>query len=1245
MEFKFPVVQAEGKEYTAEELYGKLSQEDSGYYLLSANQFWHGGVHFTSKHFAQHITDAPIQAIAKGTVIAYRINKDYLLIEDDEVIAVPPEKGGYQYSSGFCLIKHTIPYERKKTEQEKQQEIQQQVQQTTEQLKDQHITVQGSSPRTYRNEEGTTGGKIGTYPVGTKLDILSVSDAPKDGYYFAKVRETGKTAATDEHYIALLDKEGKPVANNDGKAFFELPASSTATFTAQQSAEQTTQNTNTQTSETTPTDTNNNQTDDTNKQEPPPTTFNLDFYSLYMHLCAYEDYLPPKKDQQQEAKPETITINATGLNVRDKQRDEANCTLLGTISNGATLEVLKSKVSSNKQFTDVKGKIISGAVTKGTTQVAKAGDTVWVPTKQGNKSFIKDNKQPTPKEKTRPSYWQGTVTAKVKKADGITIWKTYGNNELKAELGKINQGNQFTFDSTQTKIISQTGKPDLLVAECTAIGTFTFRGNGEQPTGTFWTTVDKDSIIREKVEPTVFDTVVPCQVEVIAGEGLGYLGIYETPSKMCEINKKRQVHVEIFTPDLKTVEFLLNNPFKLTGKKYIKIAKGTQLLGLLPAERPEPAIPVQTTPAPQASPIPDYTVTRDHYLAIDTLKAKKQLNGKEWYEIAVEKHTGYIAKEGLEEIDQHEWAKLGFQMVQEVNTNADGYLDPNLMPPIFQQIYNKIDTDGDGKLQQSELKAALQNLEIRDQWSKLIAFHPSEWKTDTKPLLARFTQLLTNPQASEEAQAAAKKLLVQETQRMNTLTFLEQVAPPIPPMLFHFHPVAFVEYLKGDGITAYHIYHDGRIEKHTPSSISSANKGKYLYIYHDKDNKEHNICTCEWHVTKKKKLGTASGNYNYPNHGTVLEAKAAVNEDSIEYRARYTNGNIHEWIKPLTGVSIYQRLTLVNGDIAEYGHHDTLGNIWRLYQQQAAYTELVRMPDSLDYTSGDVVIKYELQETYRKYTHPSILAGFIGALADIKEKITVTGSAYEQGSCFPSALHVNGESIDNKYIKNVNGLSNWDKDKTFVRALSKFHFQKFRIGSSMLPHFSGITGCVNGGTLHNSHLHTEDFKFSAVKQVTEDSRIELAQLSLSEQGKEFIKEWEGFREFAYNDSKGFCTIGYGHLIARDKCKNITLPAEFANGIKKPEANELFERRIPIYEKGVKDNVTVKLYQHEFDALVSLLFNCGENFFTVNKAPRLIQNLNDGNYQAAAHEFLDIENASRRRSENNLFLNNIYDASH
>jgi len=53
---------------------------------------------------------------------------------------------------------------------------------------------------------------------------------------------------------------------------------------------------------------------------------------------------------------------------------------------------------------------------------------------------------------------------------------------------------------------------------------------------------------------------------------------------------------------------------------------------------------------------------------------------------------------------------------------------------------------------------------------------------------------LTNPLAPEEAQAKAQALLAHETLRMNTLTFLEQIVPPIPPMLYHFHPVTFVGY-------------------------------------------------------------------------------------------------------------------------------------------------------------------------------------------------------------------------------------------------------------------------------------------------------------------------------------------------------------------------------------------------------------------------------------------------------------------
>ncbi|MCP5592251.1 lysozyme, partial [Klebsiella pneumoniae] len=76
----------------------------------------------------------------------------------------------------------------------------------------------------------------------------------------------------------------------------------------------------------------------------------------------------------------------------------------------------------------------------------------------------------------------------------------------------------------------------------------------------------------------------------------------------------------------------------------------------------------------------------------------------------------------------------------------------------------------------------------------------------------------------------------------------------------------------------------------------------------------------------------------------------------------------------------------------------------------------------------------------------------------------------------------------------------------------------------------------------------------------------------------------------YNDSEGYCTIGYGHLIARRKCEDIVLSDEFKDGITRARADELFEERLPTYVNELKSSVTVNLYQYEFDALVSLLFN-------------------------------------------------------
>lgn len=53
------------------------------------------------------------------------------------------------------------------------------------------------------------------------------------------------------------------------------------------------------------------------------------------------------------------------------------------------------------------------------------------------------------------------------------------------------------------------------------------------------------------------------------------------------------------------------------------------------------------------------------------------------------------------------------------------------------------------------------------------------------------------------------------------------------------------------------------------------------------------------------------------------------------------------------------------------------------------------MPDSLNYASDDVVIKYEIKGTDRKYRYTHILAGFLRSLAEKKENIIVTASADE----------------------------------------------------------------------------------------------------------------------------------------------------------------------------------------------------------------------------------------------------------
>jgi GH24 family phage-related lysozyme (muramidase)/murein DD-endopeptidase MepM/ murein hydrolase activator NlpD len=162
------------------------------------------------------------------------------------------------------------------------------------------------------------------------------------------------------------------------------------------------------------------------------------------------------------------------------------------------------------------------------------------------------------------------------------------------------------------------------------------------------------------------------------------------------------------------------------------------------------------------------------------------------------------------------------------------------------------------------------------------------------------------------------------------------------------------------------------------------------------------------------------------------------------------------------------------------------------------------------------------------------------------------------------------------------------------------------------------------------------------------NRIPIDQLRTSSRGKEFIKGWEGVKydsgrqnTLYYEDSKGYCTVGWGHLVDEESCASLGFTA-LVSKMSVDEADTLFEKDVLKHEGYVKDAIVAPLFQNEFDALVSLAFNCGH----IKKvAPKLCEKVNGSNYADAPTELLDMENQKRRISEYNIFHSCVYDASH
>lgn len=93
------------------------------------------------------------------------------------------------------------------------------------------------------------------------------------------------------------------------------------------------------------------------------------------------------------------------------------------------------------------------------------------------------------------------------------------------------------------------------------------------------------------------------------------------------------------------------------------------------------------------------------------------------------------------------------------------------------------------------------------------------------------------------------------------------------------------------------------------------------------------------------------------------------------------------------------------------------------------------------------------------------------------------------------------------------------------------------------------------------------------------------QMTLSAAGRNFIKQKEGLRLQAYQDSANVWTIGYGHTKGVNKGDTCT----------KEQAESWLRQDIITHKDAVKQ-MDVRLTQNQFDALVSFCFNVGVGAF-------------------------------------------------
>lgn len=105
MDYRYPIRKSDGKDFAhPSDIYGLLNKEKHGQWLAGSNGMWHGGIHISHSSVPWSViapdkyeSAIPLQCMAGGEVVAWRVNQDYHREKLGDV--------QLQYSSTFLLTR------------------------------------------------------------------------------------------------------------------------------------------------------------------------------------------------------------------------------------------------------------------------------------------------------------------------------------------------------------------------------------------------------------------------------------------------------------------------------------------------------------------------------------------------------------------------------------------------------------------------------------------------------------------------------------------------------------------------------------------------------------------------------------------------------------------------------------------------------------------------------------------------------------------------------------------------------------------------------------------------------------------------------------------------------------------------------------------------------------------------------------------------------------------------------------